>query len=99
MQLVQKCQDEITNYHVRVFGRRLRRYILAHHAIEKAKEAAAGGATLQDDNGDTVSLPCMSCQLVEQLVKKKRSHRNIADSEKRFLNYAFPAMKRFSAEI
>ena len=34
--LVNECQKVVTKQAVRTFGRRLRRYILAYHAIEKA---------------------------------------------------------------
>ena len=41
----------------------------------------------------------MLCQLIERLVKQRRSHHNIADQEKSFLNYAHLLMKRTSAKI
>ena len=98
--LVDECQKIVTKQAVRVFGRRLRRYILAYHAIELAKQDQENtGALLQADNGDIIHLPAMSYQLVERLVKRKRSHRNIADSEKAFLKYIMPLMKKTSAEI
>ena len=56
-------------------------------------------APLEYEDGDAIYLPAMSLQLVERMVKPKRSHRNIADSEKRYLNYVLPLMKKTSAQI
>ena len=98
-ELVNECQEGLTNELVRVFGRRLRRYILAYHAIEKAKEDA--DIALQSDEGSSNNfyLPAMSCSLVERLVRKRRSHRNIADQEKSFLTFAFSVMRETSKNL
>ena len=70
------------------FGRILRQYVLVYFAIEQAIEEQITNAALQSDgSSDSFNLPEMSCQLVEQLVKKKSSYRNIADSEKKFMNF------------
>ena len=99
IELVNECQEGLTNELVRVFGRRLRRYILAYHAIEKAKEDA--DIALQSDEGSSNNfyLPAMSCSLVERLVRKRRSHRNIADQEKSFLTFAFSVMRETSKNL
>ena len=74
--------------------------MLAYHALEKAKEEhASNSGLLQNDQGNLIHLPEMSCQLIERLVKRRRSHCNIADQEKSFLNYANLLMKRTSAKI
>ena len=81
-----QCQKVVTKQAVQVFGWRLRRYILAYHAIEKAKEEQINtDAPLQSKDGDLVYLPAMSLQLVEQMVTPKKSLRNIADSERKIL--------------
>ena len=100
--LVNKCQEDITKKGVRLFGRRLRRYILAYFAIEKAKEKQVNtDATTQSDQDDNeiLNVPEMSCSLVERLAKKKKSHRNIADQEKNFMYYVLPLMKQTSRNI
>ena len=80
IELVDEIQKVNTKELVRTFGRRLRRYI----AIEKAKEeqAVTDTALYPDDTENSFHLPEMSCQLVERLVRKRKSHRNIADQEK-----------------
>ena len=99
IELVNTCQEGISKQNVRTFGRRLRRYILAYIVLEDANDDARNGQQLQLDNGDRVDVPEMSCQLVERLVKPKKSHRNIKDSEKKFMQYTFPLMKKASVEI
>ena len=102
IELVKICQQQNTTQLVRTFGRRLRRYVLAYYAIEKAKEeqAITDAAALQvNNNSEHFHLPEMSCRLVERLVKKKKSHRNIADSEKKFMNFVIPLMKETSKHL
>ena len=90
-ELVRKCtcnQSTLNKQSVRLFGRRIRRYMLAYLGIEtaKAKQADDSTASFLDLN---FSVPEMSVQLVERLVKVHKSphktHRNILDSEQRFL--------------
>lgn len=100
VKLVDECQKIVTVHAVRTFGRRMRRYILAYHAIEQAKEKQAfTDAPLQAEDGGDIHLPEMSLQLVERLVKRKKSHRNIADSETKYLNFIQPLMRKTSAAI
>ena len=99
IQLVDQCQEGLTKQSVRIFGRRLRRYILAYLVIESAKEEAITSAPLQSANGDEIYLPAMSCQSVERIVRRKKSHRNIADSEKNFLKFAMQQMKETSKNL
>ena len=58
-----------------------------YHAIEKAtyEQNIINNANLQCNDGIIIKLPEMSCQLIERLFKLKKSHRNIADSEKNIL--------------
>ena len=99
IELVEKCQEGISKQNVCTFGRCLCRYILAYIVLEDTKDNTINKQPLQLDNGDTVDVPEMSCQLVERLVKPKKSHRNIKDSEKKFMQYTFPLMKKASVEI
>ncbi len=83
--------EVLTKERVRMFSRRQRCYMLAYLAIERAKMKQEGNI-LSDDENIPIHLPEMSCRLVERLVKifKKphKSHRNILDQEKRFINDA-----------
>ena len=102
VRLVDKCQKGITKKIVRVFGRRMRRYILAYHGIETAKEEEASTSALvhKNKNGSSLHLPEMSLALVEQMIKKKKSHRNIADSlVKKFLNSILLGMKQATKNL
>ena len=102
VRLVDKCQEGITKKIVRVFGRQMRHYILAYHGIETAKEeeASTGALVHKDKNGSSLHLPEMSLALVEQMIKKKKSHRNIADSlEKKFLNSILLGMKQATKNL
>ena len=100
LELVKKCtctETILTKQSVRMFGRRARRYMLAYLALEEAKDASNISATSQNINQHSVSLPSMSCALVEKIVKvykqPHKAHRNIADSEKGFLKAAASYMK------
>ena len=100
--LVEQCQDCITAKLMRVFRRRLHRYILAYFVLEKAKEKqvntnAAANQTNKDN--ETIHLPEMPCALVEKLVKRKKLHCNIVDQEKAFLNSVIPLMKEASRNL
>ena len=101
IELVDEVQKVNTKELVRTFGRRLRRYILAYFAIEKAKEeqAVTDTALYPDDTENSFHLPEMSCQLVERLVRKRKSHRNIADQEKKFLNFVLPLIQETSKNL
>ena len=97
--LVKKCtcpNTVLTKQQVRTFGKRTRRYMLAYHALEKAKEDQTNVQT-SAENTNLIHLPEMSSALVEKIIKvyKKphKNHRNIADSEKRFLRKAASFMK------
>ena len=80
-----------------MFGRRIRRYMLAYLGIEMAKVQQADGG-LQHVADIDLKIPEMSVQLVERLVKVHKSphkcHRNIIDSELRFLWGVSNWMKR-----
>ena len=84
IRLVDEVQKVNTKEAGGTFGWRLRQYILACFAIEKAKEeqADANVALHPDDTATSSHLPEMSCQLVERLVRNRKSHCNIADQEK-----------------
>ena len=82
---------------VRLFGRRIHLYMLSYLGIEMAKIQQSNGS-LQDFSELNLSLPEMSVQLVERLVKVYKSpckcYRNILDSEKKFLDNVVVWMKR-----
>ena len=107
VELVDECQECNTLESVRLFGRRMRRYMLAYIGLEIAKERQQADSSLQpsstNNNNINLNLPQMSCALVERLVsvhkKRKRSHRNIADQEKKFLESVVQEMKRKAANI
>ena len=83
IELVNECKKKLTKQNkVRIFGRRLRRYVLAYYALAKEKEEQdITDAAMQHENiSNHFHIPEMSCSLVERLVKKWKSHRNIADS-------------------
>jgi len=84
----------LTKERIRLFARRQRRYILAYLSLEHCRE--------HQQNPQQDSTPKMSCSLVERLVKKykspKQSHRNILDSETRFLNDVVALMKKSAIE-
>ena len=87
VQLVDKCQEEITKQAVQTFGHQMRQYILDYLCIEKAKEDQSSGTTLEIDGELFTNVPEMSCQLVEKLVKWRKTHHNIADQEKSFIEF------------
>ena len=67
-----------------------------YYALEKAKTNQTNVQTTTEDT-NVINLPEMSSALVEKIIKvyKKphKNHRNIADSEKRFLSKAASFMK------
>ena len=85
---MEECQDSVTTKLAQVFGRWLCQYILAYFVLEKAEEEQkntnAATNQLRSNNETKLCLPEMSCALVEWLVRRKRSHCNIADQEKDF---------------
>ena len=100
LSLVDECQKVVTKQAVRFFGRRLRRYILAYHSIELAKQQqVCNNTTMIDNNMRIVNIPDMSCHLIERLVRKQKSHRNIADSEKKFINTISKMMDETSSNL
>ena len=105
MKLVRECTDNkkvITLECVRLFGRRIRRYMLAHVAIDNVQNNNHQESThLQHSTEDPhLKIPEMSLQLVERLVKvhksPRKSHRNILDSEMEFLRCVARWMKKRS---
>ena len=75
----------------------MRNYMLAYLGIEDAKARQADGSLTHSADLD-LTLPEMSVQLVERLVKvyksPHKSHRNIVDSERKFLHSVAGWMKR-----
>ena len=78
-----------------MFSDRHRRYILAYLALQKELEhrrESESTTTSDDDDDYTTALKGseMSLSLIEQVVKKykkrQKCHRNILDSETKFLN-------------
>ena len=105
MKLVRECTDNkkvITLECVRLFGRRIRRYMLAYLAIDNVQNNNHQESThLQHSTEDPhLKIPEMSLQLVERLVKvhksPRKSHRNILDSEMKFLRCVARWMKKRS---
>ena len=103
LKLVSECtcnKSVITISSVRKFGRRIRRYMLAYHGLEAAKAKQADGSLLHFSDLD-LEVPEMSQHLVERLVKvyksKRKCHRNIFDSEHKFLSSVVDWIKRSSA--
>ena len=89
LELINECicnKTVITKRRVRLFGRKIRRYMLAYLSIEITKqenfEAAAHAVP-------DLKLPEMSSSLVEKIVKiyksPKKSHRNVRDHENKML--------------
>ena len=77
----------ITKERVRLFGCRIRRYMLAYLSIEIAQQKNSGP---DDDLAvSNLTLPEMSSNLVEKIVKlyksPKKSHRNVRDHETKML--------------
>ena len=90
--LVSECtcnKKVITIASVRKFGRRIRCYMLAYLGLEHAKCKEAEGSLHQLCDLD-LKIPEMSVQLVKSLVKVYKTphkcHRNIRDSERKFLS-------------
>ena len=79
-----------------MFGKRQRRYMLAYLGIEHAKMQHSNDA-LRSEDGQEINLPPMSCQLIENLVKKFRepskTHRNIIDQDKSFIEHVVKWMR------
>ena len=91
LKLVSKCtcnKDVITIASVRNFGKRIRRYMLAYLSIDTVKTKQAEGS-LQHFYDIDFKIPEMSIQFVERLIRVYKSprkcHRNILDSEHKFL--------------
>ena len=100
IKLVDECQKGISKQSVRVFGRRMRRYILAYFSLAKTKEDQIyTDGPIHTNDGNIIHLPEMSLHLVERMVKPKRCHRNIADQEKKFINFIMPLMKEISRNL
>ena len=100
MQLVRNstCNKTVIKIEsVRLFGRRMRNYMLAYLGIEMAKLQQTD-VTLQQFPELNLSVPEMSLQLVERLVKVYKSphkcHRSVLDTEKQFLDHVVDMMKR-----
>ena len=79
----------------------MRNYMLAYLGIEMAKAKQTDGSMQHSADLD-LTLPEMSVQLVERLVKVYKSphkcHRNIKDSEKKFLKSVAEWMNREDRE-
>ena len=75
----------------------MRNYMLAYLGIEMAKLQQTD-VTLQQFPELNLSVPEMSLQLVERLVKVYKSphkcHRSVLDTEKQFLDHVVDMMKR-----
>ena len=104
LQLVQKCtcsEKVITKNCVRLFGKRQRRYMLSYLALERAKEAQSTGSLSYEEGG--LQIPEMSCSLVERIIQvhkaPKKTHRNIRDQEKKFLDFVVDWMKKCAVNI
>ena len=110
MNLVREATDNIkviTIGCVRLFGRRIRRYMLAYLGIEQSRAAEKTTSTLllhttvQLTSEPHLKVPAMSLQLVERLVKvhksPSKSHRNILDSEMKYLRQVVRWMKKQSS--
>lgn len=100
LELVKKCtcsETIITKKMVRLFGGRMRRYMLAYLALEKAKAAQSDADNMNTDTESVANLPEMSSSLVEKIMKVykqlHKAHRNIADTEKGFLKSAAAIMR------
>ena len=79
------------------------RYILAYHSLELCKDRQDAGTPLQSEEGLILNSPEMSCTLVERLVgahkRKKKTHWNIADQEKKFLEIMANLMRKQGANL
>ena len=71
--------------------------MLSYLGLEMAKEKQSSG-TLCCEGTEELHIPEMSCSLVQRIIKvhkaPKKSHRNIRDQEKKFLDYIVAWMKR-----
>ena len=100
MELVNECQKGITKYMVRTYGRRIRRYIVAYSALADIKqEQGLHYNSITNTQNEIINVPDMSCSLLEKMVKQKKSHRNIADGERKFLNYVQIKIEKASKEL
>ena len=98
IELVKKCtcrDSIITKQMVRLFGKRTRRYMLAYQVLD---EAIASKQATDNDDTENKNLPAMSSALVEKMIRvykrPHKVHRNIADSQKEFLNFAASRMRQ-----
>ena len=103
LRLVAECtcnKSVIRIESVRKFGRRIRRYMLAYLGIERAKLKQSDGNLIHSCDFN-LKVPEMSVQLVERLVKIHKSphkcHRNIVDSELKFLKSVMAWMKKMNS--
>ena len=101
LELVAQCtcnKTVISKQCVRLFRRRQRCYMLSYLGLEMAKEKKETGE-LRCEHGD-LHIPEMSCSLVQRIVRvhkaPKKTHRNIRDQEKKFLDYVVNWMKTCS---
>ena len=101
LELVEKCTDNktvITKQLVWMFGKRQRRYMLSCLALDRAKEQQSNVAL--GHNADGQLIPEMSCSLVERIIRvhkaPKKTHRNIRDQEKKYLDDIVEWMKKCS---
>ena len=99
MRLVKQstCNKTILPIHrIRLFSRRIRCYMLSYLGIEAAK-VKQQEENMPNPPGPDLKIPEMNVQLVERLVKvyksPHKSHRNILDSETKFLSSVVSWMK------
>ena len=87
--LVRKCLDEKTLnlMYMRKCAARARRYMLAYHSLAK-------NGTTSDGNKDEK----VGFDLIQSLVKKHKSHRNVADSDSFFVKNLLNDMKTCGKE-